>query len=76
MAGLAATTWLQAAASPPEARPERPVKAECREYIAEIEGQLASATWDGSERAGIVTFMPVGLDCQDELDDLLRSGAR
>ncbi|WP_432151591.1 hypothetical protein [Streptomyces sp. bgisy029] len=75
-AGLTATAWLQAAASPPEARPERPVKAECREYIAEIEGQLANVTVDSSGRVGIVTVMPGGLDCQDELDDLLRGGAR
>ncbi|MET7869873.1 hypothetical protein [Streptomyces cyaneofuscatus] len=71
MAGLTATAWLQAAAAPPEARPERRIKAECREYIAEIEGRLDRARWDGEEKTGIVTFMPVGLDCKDELDDLL-----
>lgn len=76
VAGFAATAWLQAAVSAPEARPERPVKAECREYIAEIEGRLDRTTVDGSGKVGIVTFMPVGLDCKDELDDLLRDGAR
>ncbi|MFD4277581.1 hypothetical protein R2B67_19405 [Streptomyces cyaneofuscatus] len=70
-AGLAATAWLQGAASPPEARPERHVKAECREYIAEIEGQLDRARRDGGEKSGILTFMPVGMDCKDELNDLL-----
>ncbi|MFJ9637203.1 hypothetical protein [Streptomyces sp. NPDC101178] len=74
--GLAATAWLQAAASPPESRPERPVKAECREYIAEVEGQLADVTVDDSGRVGIVTVLPGGLDCRNELDDLLRGGAR
>ncbi|MGA5471940.1 hypothetical protein [Streptomyces arboris] len=72
VAGLTATAWLQAAASPQEARPERHIRAECREHIAEIEGQLGRARWNGEEKVGIVTVLPIGVDCADERADLLR----
>lgn len=47
-------------------------QAECWEYIAEVEGQLDRARWNGGEETRIVTFMPAGLDCKGELDDLFR----
>ncbi|MFC9030586.1 hypothetical protein ACOZFM_09680 [Streptomyces arboris] len=72
VAGLTATAWLQAAASPPEARPERHIKAECREHIADLEGQLDRARRSGEEKVGIVTVLPIGVDCTDERADLLR----
>ncbi|WP_415957403.1 hypothetical protein [Streptomyces sp. 021-4] len=72
VAGLAATAWLQVAASAPEARPERPVKAECREYIAEIEGRIHVAKSNSKGEGAIVAFSRDRTDCAEELDDLLR----
>ncbi|MFF6907179.1 hypothetical protein ACFY9Q_14680 [Streptomyces sp. NPDC012389] len=65
VAGLTATSWLQA-------RPERPVKAECREYIAEIEGRMQAAKSYSEGEGGIVAFSRDRTDCTDELDDLFR----
>ncbi|MEV4875442.1 hypothetical protein [Streptomyces cyaneofuscatus] len=72
MAGLTATVWLQAAASPPEARPERHIKAECREYIAEIEGRMHVAKSNSKGEGAILVFSRDRTDCADELNDLLR----
>ncbi|MET8502342.1 hypothetical protein [Streptomyces microflavus] len=74
VAGLTATVGLQAA-SAPEAESERSIRAECREYIADIEEQIDKADWGDKGEIGILTFTPVGMDCGDELRDLL-SGAR
>jgi len=71
VAGLAATAWLQAAASAPEARPERHVKAECREYIAEIEGRIHAAKSTSKGEGAIVAFSRDRTDCAEELDDIL-----
>ncbi|MYW30212.1 hypothetical protein [Streptomyces sp. SID2119] len=73
VAGLAATAWLQAAASAPEARPEY-IKAECREYIAEIEGRIHVAKSNSKGEGAIVAFSRDRTDCAEELDDLLGGG--
>lgn len=70
VAGLTATAWLQAA-SAPEARPERRIKAECRAYIAEIEGRIHRAKSSSEGEGAIVAFSRDRTDCADELDDLL-----
>lgn len=70
--GLTATAWLQAAAAPPEARPERRIKAECREYIAEIEGRMHVAESNSKGEGAIVAFYRDRADCAEELDDLLK----
>ncbi|MXG27173.1 hypothetical protein GRQ63_15995 [Streptomyces sp. YIM 132580] len=71
VAGLTATVWLRAA---PEVRPERHIKAECRAYIAEIEGRIRAARSDSKREGGIVAFSRDRTDCADELDDLLGDG--
>ncbi|WP_431996972.1 hypothetical protein [Streptomyces fungicidicus] len=73
-AGLAATTGLNASPAP-DPRPERPVSAECAEYVADIEKQLAEAEKeDGGD--GVLAFSRVrvgtGDDCTEELRDHLR----
>ncbi|MBT2379127.1 hypothetical protein J7E90_17660 [Streptomyces sp. ISL-111] len=70
VAGLAATAGLQAA-SAPEAPPERRIKAECREYIAEIEGRMHVARSDSKGEGAILVFSRDRTDCADELNDLL-----
>lgn len=73
-AGLAATAGLNAS-STPDPRPEKPVSAECAEYVADIERQLAEARQD-STGDGVLAFSRVrtgtGDDCDDELRDHLR----
>ncbi|MGW8888555.1 hypothetical protein [Streptomyces sp. NPDC055749] len=73
-AGLAATAELKAS-SAPDPQPEKPVSAECGEYIADIEMQLAKAKQEG-KGDGILAFsrVPVGTgdDCRDELRNLFR----
>ncbi|MFF7856096.1 hypothetical protein [Streptomyces sp. NPDC007904] len=73
-AGLAATAELNAS-SAPDAQPERPVSAECAEYVAGIERQLAEAERE-SKGDGVLAFSRVqagtGDDCGDELRDRLR----
>ncbi|MEW1869235.1 hypothetical protein AB0420_14030 [Streptomyces caelestis] len=73
-AGLAATAGLNASPAP-DPRPERPVSAECAEYVADIEKQLAEAgKEDGGD--GVLAFSRVrvgtGDDCTEELRDHLR----
>ncbi|MFJ4823408.1 hypothetical protein ACIP5L_08995 [Streptomyces bacillaris] len=69
--GLAATAWLNADPAS-EARPKKPVRAECREYIADIERQFAEARQDSRNGGSILAFSrgPVGADCDDELQAL------
>ncbi|MFE1509076.1 hypothetical protein [Streptomyces sp. NPDC058726] len=73
-AGLAATAGLNAS-SAPDPRPEKPVSAECAEYVADIERRLAEARREsgGDE---ILAFSRVrtgtGDDCGDELRDRLQ----
>ncbi len=73
-AGIAATAALNASPAPdaqPEKR-EKPVSAECAEYIADIERQLAKAKQDGNDDGGVLAFSRsrVGAgDCSDEIRD-------
>ncbi|MFH9041378.1 hypothetical protein ACH4FA_18820 [Streptomyces sp. NPDC017966] len=73
-AGLAATAGLNASPAP-DPRPERSVSAECAEYVADIERQLAKAE-QGGEKDVVLTFSRVQVgtedDCGDELRDHLR----
>ncbi|MEW2073118.1 hypothetical protein ACFZAG_18495 [Streptomyces sp. NPDC012403] len=73
-AGLVATAGLNAS-SAPDPRPERPVSAECAEYVADIEAQLAEAEKE-DEGDGVLAFSRVrvgtGDDCTEELRDHLR----
>ncbi|MEU5519114.1 hypothetical protein AB0L56_01155 [Streptomyces sp. NPDC052079] len=73
-AGLAATAGLNAS-SAPDAQPERPVSAECAEYVADIERQLAEAKQESKGDAMLVLSRVkagTGDDCSDELRDHLR----
>lgn len=75
-AGLAATAGLNDSPAP-DPRPERSVSAECAEYVADIERQLAKAKAEQEgEEDGALTFSRVqvgtGDDCGDELRDHLR----
>jgi hypothetical protein len=73
-AGLAVTAGLNAS-SAPYLQPERPVSAECAEYVADIERQLAEAEQE-REGDGVLAFSRVqagtGDDCSDELRDHIR----
>ncbi|WP_435284314.1 hypothetical protein [Streptomyces koelreuteriae] len=72
-AGLAATAGLDAS-SAPDPQPERPVSAECAEYVADIDRQLAEAEQEGGGDE-VLAFSRVqagiGQDCNDELRDHL-----
>ncbi|MFF9484695.1 hypothetical protein [Streptomyces sp. NPDC014676] len=75
-AGLAATAGLNAS-SAPDPRPERPVSAECAEYVADVERRLAEAKAEREDEGdGVPAFSRVrggtGDDCRDELRDRLR----
>ncbi|MFJ8719508.1 hypothetical protein ACIRD9_41150 [Streptomyces violaceus] len=68
VAGIAATAALNAF-SEPDTQPEKPVSAECAEYIADIEAQLAKAKVEGNDD-GVLAFTRtrVGADgCGDEI---------
>lgn len=72
VAGLAATAGLKSAPAP-DPQPERPVSAECREYIADIKTQLDKAEQQGGGD-GILAFsrdQASTVDCADELRTLL-----
>ncbi|GHD35483.1 hypothetical protein GCM10010313_82860 [Streptomyces violarus] len=69
-AAIAATAALNASPAP-DPQPEKPVSAECAEYIADIETQLAKAKQEGNDD-GMLSFTrtPVGAyDCSDEILD-------
>jgi hypothetical protein len=70
VAGIAATGALNAfPASDPQ--PEKPVSAECAEYIADIETQLAKAKVEGNDD-GVLAFSRTRVgadDCSDEILD-------
>ncbi|MEV7794525.1 hypothetical protein [Streptomyces sp. NPDC087512] len=69
-AGVAATAALNAS-SAPDPRPEAPVSAECAEYIADVETQLAKARKEGTDD-GVLAFTrrrAGAEDCGDELRD-------
>ncbi|MGW6024290.1 hypothetical protein [Streptomyces sp. NPDC055099] len=66
--GLAATAALNPS-SPRDPEPTKPVSAECGQYIANIERQLAKAKQEGEED-GVLTFSRIQVgaeDCSDEL---------
>ncbi|MFI8166048.1 hypothetical protein ACIGAN_06770 [Streptomyces sp. NPDC085931] len=69
-AAVAATAVLNASPAPGQ-RPEKPVSAECAEYIANIETQLAEAKEEGNED-GVLAFTRTRVgadDCSDEILD-------
>ncbi|MEV5357787.1 hypothetical protein [Streptomyces sp. NPDC052693] len=72
-AAVAATAALNASPAP-DPRPEKPVSAECAEYIANIERQLAEAKEEGNED-GVLAFTRTRVgadDCSDEILDHFR----
>ncbi|MFI6376616.1 hypothetical protein [Streptomyces sp. NPDC050546] len=69
-AGIAATAALSAF-SAPDPQPEKPVSAECAEYIADIEAQLAKGKAEGNDD-GVLAFTRTRVgadDCGDEIRD-------
>ncbi|MET8168489.1 hypothetical protein ABZT34_30240 [Streptomyces sp. NPDC005329] len=70
-AGIAATVALNASPAP-DPQPEKPVSAECAEYIADIETQLAKAKVEGNDDDGVLAFTRTRVsadDCSDEILD-------
>jgi hypothetical protein len=70
VAGIAATAALNAFPAP-DPQPEKPVSAECAEYIADIETQLAKAKVEGND-GGVLAFSRTRVgadDCSDEILD-------
>ncbi|MDX3641394.1 hypothetical protein [Streptomyces sp. MB09-02B] len=75
VAGIAATAALNAFAAP-DPQPEKPVSAECAEYIADIEAQLAKARREGNDD-GVLAFARTrggADDCGDALFDHFSGG--
>ncbi len=70
VAGIAATAALNASPAP-DPQPEKPVSAECAEYIAGIEAQLTKAEREGTDNAVLaLTRTRAGADdCSDEIRD-------
>ncbi|WP_030221160.1 hypothetical protein [Streptomyces sp. NRRL WC-3626] len=73
-AGLAATVGLNAS-NAPDPQTERPVSAECAEYVADIERQLAEAQRK-SERDGVLVFSRVQAGTDDDCGEVLRDRLR
>ncbi|MGW6925206.1 hypothetical protein ACWGA9_28725 [Streptomyces sp. NPDC054950] len=70
VAGIAATAALNAFPAP-DPQTEKPVSAECAEYIADIEAQLAKAKVKGNDD-GVLAFTRIAVganDCSDEVLD-------
>lgn len=83
-AGLAATTTATAtatataklnASSAPDPQPDKPVSAECAQYIADIEMQLAKAKQEGTGD-GVLAFSRVKAGAEDDCRDELRKHFR
>ena len=75
VASIAATAALNAFPAP-DPQPDEPVSAECAEYIADIETQLAKAKAKGNDD-GVLAFTRtrVGADgCSDEILDHFSGG--
>ncbi|GHH95724.1 hypothetical protein [Streptomyces capillispiralis] len=69
-AGIAATAALNASPAP-DPQPEKPVRAECAEYIADIGAQLAKAKAEGNDD-GVLAFKRTRVgadDCSEEVLD-------
>ncbi|MFJ3222705.1 hypothetical protein ACIPJS_04990 [Streptomyces sp. NPDC086783] len=74
-AGIGATAALNASVEP-EAQPEKPVSAECAEYISDIETQLDRAKADGNDD-GVLAFSRTtggAEDCRDVILDHFGGG--
>ncbi|MGW7079899.1 hypothetical protein [Streptomyces sp. NPDC054866] len=69
-AGIAATAELNSS-SARGPQPKKPVSAECGEYIADIERQLAQAKQEGKED-GVLGFSRVRVGTKDDCGDELR----
>ncbi|MDQ0784640.1 hypothetical protein [Streptomyces sp. B3I8] len=70
VAGIASTTALNDSPTPAP-QPEKPVSAECAQYIADIETQLAKAKREGNDD-GVLSFTRTRVgadDCSDEILD-------
>ncbi|MBE4740805.1 MULTISPECIES: hypothetical protein [Streptomyces] len=70
VAGIAVTAALNASTAP-DPQPEKPVSAECAEYIADIEAKVAKAKAEGNDD-GVLAFTrtrPGADDCHDALLD-------
>ncbi|MEU5959069.1 hypothetical protein [Streptomyces sp. NPDC047525] len=70
-AGLAATAELNASPAP-DPPSEKPVSAECAEYIADVERQLAKAEQEGEED-GVLGFSRVRVGSEDDCRDEFRN---
>lgn len=70
VAGLAATAALNASLAPDE-QPEKSVSAECAQYIADIERQLAKAEQEG-RKDGVVALSGLRISGEDDCDDEVR----
>ncbi|TGB16086.1 hypothetical protein [Streptomyces sp. MZ04] len=70
-AGLAVTAELSAS-SAPDPSPEKSVSAECAQYIADIERQLARAGQEGEED-GVLGFSRVRVGTEDDCGDEFRN---
>ncbi|MDK1349077.1 hypothetical protein QNO09_38700 [Streptomyces sp. 378] len=70
VAAIVVTAALNAFPAP-DPQPEKPVSAECAEYIADIETRLAKAEVEGNED-GVLAFTRTRVgadDCSDEILD-------
>ena len=75
VAGIATTAVLNAFPAP-DPQPDEPVSAECAEYIADIETQLAKAKAKGNDD-GVLAFTRTRAgadDCSDEILDHFSGG--
>ncbi|MFD4021895.1 hypothetical protein ACFWRV_00010 [Streptomyces sp. NPDC058576] len=70
-AGLVATAQLENS-SAPGPPPEKPVSAECRKFIADIDTQLARAGQRGEEE-GVLAFSRSRVDTGEGCHDALRA---
>ncbi|MBL3671285.1 hypothetical protein JL475_36310 [Streptomyces sp. M2CJ-2] len=68
----AAVTAELNASSAPDPQPEKPVSAECAEYIADIERQLAKAEQEGKDD-GVLTFSRAQVGTEDDCSKELRN---
>ncbi|MFK4067224.1 hypothetical protein [Streptomyces sp. NPDC029674] len=76
--GIAATAGLNAS-SAPDPQPEKPVSAECAEYIANIETQLAKAKAKAEQEGAedqVLGFSRVRVGTEDDCGDALREHFR
>ncbi|WP_406724053.1 hypothetical protein WJ438_04470 [Streptomyces sp. GD-15H] len=70
-AGLTVTAEPNAS-SAPDPEPEKPVSAECAEYVADIEMRLAKAKQEGKDD-GVLTFSRAQVGTEDDCSKALRN---